>query len=545
MNEGESLKITAENRSNVDGQRLTDEIGIDASAIDWRKEFTGFDESDVERLESMDGTFDRIADSLVEEFYEHLQSHSESVAIIDSSSKPVEALKRTQTEYLRTLGSGSYDQSYFDQRARIGKIHDMLEMGPEFYLGAYTIYYEGIMEAIAADVKAELIDGDGDVRSGRDPPEHTEKADRELPNGGAATAEEPASATGSRPAVDPDAELEAVVDEAIDRVLDRSLSALKLLNLDQQVAMDTYIHAYSQRLEAEIENQRTVATEITSSCGELQLTADDVAESAQEIATIAEEQTSSIEEVTGEVSDLSATVEEIASTADEVKSTSLEAATLADEGQASATEAMDSMDSVRDSAGDVAENVDRLQEQVQEIDEIVEVINEIAEQTNLLALNASIEAARADEAGDGFAVVADEVKSLAEDSQTQAGRIESTIAAIQEDTETVVETLAETNETIERGTDRVEDAMGSLEEITDAIQAAAHGIEEVADATDDQAASTEEVASMIDEAAEQAREVQDEIERIAAAAEQQSSSVRSVKQSLDRLSTDDTGGNAG
>jgi len=64
-----------------------------------------------------------------------------------------------------------------------------------------------------------------------------------------------------------------------------------------------------------------------------------------------------------------------------------------------------------------------------EVERIVKTIDEIAFQTNILALNASVEAARAGQAGAGFAVVADEVRSLAQRAAEAAKDTASRIAA--------------------------------------------------------------------------------------------------------------------
>src|SRR6185295_7574515 len=77
-----------------------------------------------------------------------------------------------------------------------------------------------------------------------------------------------------------------------------------------------------------------------------------------------------------------------------------------------------------------------------EVGEIVKVITSIAEQTNLLALNATIEAARAGEAGKGFAVVASEVKDLAQETAKATEEISSRIQTIQTDTSAAVEAIA-------------------------------------------------------------------------------------------------------
>src|SRR3546814_9741217 len=73
--------------------------------------------------------------------------------------------------------------------------------------------------------------------------------------------------------------------------------------------------------------------------------------------------------------------------------------------------------------------VEGLAASAQKIGNVVSLIQDIAEQTNLLALNATIEAARAGEAGKGFAVVASEVKSLA--MQTAKARSEEHTSELQ------------------------------------------------------------------------------------------------------------------
>ncbi|HBD93251.1 MAG: hypothetical protein A2015_15140 [Spirochaetes bacterium GWF1_31_7] len=69
----------------------------------------------------------------------------------------------------------------------------------------------------------------------------------------------------------------------------------------------------------------------------------------------------------------------------------------------------------------------KIEKSSMEISEIINMINDIAEQTNLLSLNASIESARAGDAGRGFNIVAGEIRKLAEKSTQAADRIHSLI----------------------------------------------------------------------------------------------------------------------
>lgn len=91
-----------------------------------------------------------------------------------------------------------------------------------------------------------------------------------------------------------------------------------------------------------------------------------------------------------------------------------------------------------------------------QITNIINVMNDIAEQTNLLALNASIESARAGEAGRGFNIVSGEIRKLAEKSTGAANEIRDLITT--------------NNDLISVGVKYTKEVTESLHEISNASQ---------------------------------------------------------------------------
>lgn len=292
---------------------------------------------------------------------------------------------------------------------------------------------------------------------------------------------------------------------------------------EERLRLEADTHAVTQEREARQQKIEGLIADfrqdIASYLAEVNGDMEQLGNTSLRLTSIAQDNTEQSNDVADSSKDVYQNVQKVVESADKLGEMTTDAGGHVSSTLEKVREALDAVSLANDQIGGLSQAAMR-------IGDVVQLIQEIAEQTNLLALNATIEAARAGEAGRGFAVVASEVKSLAGQTAKATDEIANQVNEIQSSTgrsvasiESIAAIIAAVNETADVMASSIQEQSESAGTISDDARIAAErtnqvngNIASVAESSQSTKASADEVRSIAGNASEKIDTVTGRIE---------------------------------
>lgn len=117
--------------------------------LDELKRYVGFGEADVAALRSLRPELAPHFSRIAQAFYDRILAHPEAKKVLEGGESQVGKLKVTLTEWMEQLFDGQYDDSYYERRARIGRVHVRIAMPQHFMVTAMHVVRREFDVAIA------------------------------------------------------------------------------------------------------------------------------------------------------------------------------------------------------------------------------------------------------------------------------------------------------------------------------------------------------------------------------------------------------------
>ena len=237
---------------------------------------------------------------------------------------------------------------------------------------------------------------------------------------------------------------------------------------------------------------------------EIRFSADQVIQSAAEVAANAGSQSQSTSSTAVAVSQMTSTLEHVALNIETVNHSAENASKDAHNGNAKVHKLVDEFEQTNCDLEQTQEAMAVLGKYTDNVFKLTSSIQNIADQTNLLALNASIEAARAGDAGRGFSVVADEVRELAQHSSDCVANINQSINFVNQQRLQVIDNMQKVINHADFCRKQALVAANMLKTIYSEVIGVQQRINEISANTSQQALATAEISKSIEQVVERA-----------------------------------------
>ncbi|HKS16856.1 MAG TPA: protoglobin domain-containing protein [Planctomycetota bacterium] len=123
-------------------------MSLSAEEIAKRKAYLEITPDDERRLREAHPHLQSHTREIIDRFYDYLFAHEHTRQML-SEPGLVDRLKKLQIRYFDELTSGDYGPAYFENRLRVGEVHNRVGLAPQWYLGAYTKYLHIVSDVLS------------------------------------------------------------------------------------------------------------------------------------------------------------------------------------------------------------------------------------------------------------------------------------------------------------------------------------------------------------------------------------------------------------
>jgi methyl-accepting chemotaxis protein len=294
---------------------------------------------------------------------------------------------------------------------------------------------------------------------------------------------------------------------------------------DETVDLARSVDVMLQKLRELVEHIQRAADEVAQSSRDVASSSQSVNATSHALGGTMESVASGASQQQKDVEQIRARIHEIAESLRANADAARRAAALTHEASQRATSGVDvsrqsqaRMQSLFEKIEQAGHRVESFEGKIHSVHRVTEMITSVVEKTHLLSLNASIEAARAGDAGRGFSVVAEEIRKLAESAGSSAEQIEDLIRQLEEESKRIAQETLAMRDDVRGGRQHLEAIFASLEKVQGAVTEASHRAEDIFQTAGSQAADSERMVG--------------DVERVAAVVAQNAKAVNEMRTGL-------------